>query len=67
MTEFEFDRDVIAETGARLKVKVPKNLGDVIYAYRYRRQLPKSILDTQPKDRYWLILGAGAMPAIVSD
>ncbi len=59
MTEFEFDRDEIAKTATRLKVKIPKNVGDVIYTYRYRRALPKSILDTQPKDRYWLILGAG--------
>lgn len=58
-SDFEFDREEIGATATRLKVKVPKNLGDVIYSYRYRRELPKSILDTQPKDLYWLILGAG--------
>lgn len=58
-TEFEFERDEIAASAARLKVKAPKNLGDVIYSYRYRRALPKAILDTQPKGLYWLILGAG--------
>lgn len=57
--EFEFEREEIAATAARIGVKAPKNLGDVVYSYRYRRALPKSILDTQPKDRYWLILGAG--------
>lgn len=59
MTEFEFEREEIAETAARLKIKPPKNLGDVIYTYRHRQPLPPSITATQPKDRYWLILGAG--------
>lgn len=59
MIEFDFSREEISETANRLKVKAPKNLGDVIYAYRYRRALPKAILETQPKDLYWLILGAG--------
>jgi hypothetical protein len=57
--EFEFDRDEIAEAAKRTGVMRPKNLGDVIYSFRYRRQLPKSILDTQPRGLYWLILGAG--------
>ncbi len=59
MTEFEFDREDIAESAARTNVKAPKNLGDVIYSFRYRRALPKAILDTQPEGLYWLILGAG--------
>ena len=59
MTEFQFNREEISETALRLKIKAPKNLGDVIYAYRYRQPLPKAILKTQPKNLYWLILGAG--------
>jgi hypothetical protein len=59
VTEFEFTRQDIADSAARVRVKEPKNLGDVIYAFRYRRALPKSILDTQPNNFYWLILGAG--------
>ncbi len=58
-TEFQFDRSEIAAAAQRCGVKAPKNLGDVIYAYRYRRSLPKSILDTQPQGLYWLIIGAG--------
>lgn len=58
-TEFQFDREEIAAAAQRTGVKAPKNLGDVIYSYRYRRALPKSILDTQPEGQYWLILGAG--------
>lgn len=59
MTEFQFDREEIAAAAARKNVKAPKNLGDVIYTYRYRRQLPASILATQPAGQFWLILGAG--------
>ena len=57
--EFEFAREEIAAAADRKGVKPPKNLGDVIYTFRYRRPLPKPILDKQPPDRYWLILGAG--------
>lgn len=59
MTEFEFDREEIERSAKRLNVKAPKNLGDVIYSFRYRRSLPKTILATQPEGLYWLILGAG--------
>lgn len=57
--EFEFDRSEIDEAVERTGVKRPKNLGDVIYTFRYRRPLPESILATQPGGKYWLILGAG--------
>ena len=57
--EFEFGRSDLAESCRRLGVEPPKNLGDVIYAFRYRLALPQAILDTQPPDRCWLILGAG--------
>lgn len=59
MTEFQFDRDEIQASAIRLKAKPPKNLGDVIYSFRHRQRLPKSITDTQPPELYWLILGAG--------
>lgn len=58
-TEFIFERDELAQVCKELKIDQPKNLGDVIYTFRYRRPLPKFILDTQPADRGWLILGHG--------
>jgi len=57
--DFEFERSEIGEAADRLGIERPKNLGDVVYTFRYRRPLPQPILDTQPKDRHWLILGAG--------
>src|ERR1700688_3106922 len=58
-TEFSFERDELTQVCRELKIEVPKNLGDVIYTFRYRKNLPKSILATQPADRGWLILGDG--------
>jgi hypothetical protein len=58
-TEFKFERHELVDVCAELKIKQPKNIGDVIYTFRYRKQLPKSILATQPSDRGWLILGDG--------
>lgn len=57
--EFEFSRDEIEQATIRLDLKLPKNLGDVIYTFRYRKPLPQPILDTQPEGLHWLILGAG--------
>jgi hypothetical protein len=58
-TEFRFERDELTQVCQELAIAVPKNLGDIIYTFRYRKSLPKSILATQPSDRGWLILGDG--------
>ena len=58
-TEFAFERDELKQVCEKLKIDAPKNLGDTIYTFRYRQNLPKTILATQPKDRGWLILGDG--------
>lgn len=58
-TEFEFERSEIEAAAMRVGEKCPKNLGDVIYAFRHRRALPERVLGTQTEGRYWLILGAG--------
>ena len=59
-SDFEFEREEIEKAALTLGVKLPKNLGDVVYTFRYRKKLPERILATQPKDKHWLILGAGA-------
>ena len=59
MTELQFSREDIGTVADDLKIARPKNLGDVVYTFRYRRQLPNAILDTQPTGLFWLILGAG--------
>jgi hypothetical protein len=35
-----------------------KNLGDILYTFRFRRDLPSEILATEPRGKIWVILGA---------
>lgn len=59
MSEFTFPRGDMEDAARDLKIKLPKNLGDVIYAIRYRIGLPEKIIKTQPKGMEWVIQGAG--------
>lgn len=58
-TEFEFDRKEIGLTAAALGIKLPDNIGDALYALRYRVAQPDSIVATQPAGLEWIIEGAG--------
>lgn len=59
ITEFEFSRAEIESFAAKLEIKLPKNLGDLIYTFRYRTSYPESIMRATPKGMNWLILPAG--------
>jgi hypothetical protein len=59
LTTFEFDRVEIETKAKELDIELPKNLGDLIYSFRFRSALPERILATQPKGREWIIEGAG--------
>lgn len=59
MTEFEFARDELETMAAELEMQLPKNLGDVLYALRFRIGYPDSIVATQPDGQEWIIEGAG--------
>lgn len=58
-TSFEFDRTEIEHKAKELDIKLPKNLGDLIYSFRFRSALPERILATQPAGLEWIISGAG--------
>jgi hypothetical protein len=58
-TELPFARTEIETAAAALKIKLPKNIGDVLYALRYRTAFPDRILQTQPKGKEWIIDGVG--------
>jgi hypothetical protein len=58
-TEFEFEREEIEAVAKELDIALPKNLGDIIYSFRFRVPLPDRILETQPEDLEWTIRGAG--------
>jgi len=54
-----FHREDIERAAEALEIKLPKNLGDVIYSIRYRTSLPKRVLETQPEGYEWIIEGVG--------
>jgi len=56
---FEFEREDIETTAKTMGVTLPKNLGDVIYALRYRIGFPDEVLSRQPSGMEWIIEGAG--------
>ena len=56
---FEFDRTEIETVAAELKLRLPKNLGDLIYSFRYRKTFPQEIVATETGKRQWIILPAG--------
>jgi hypothetical protein len=57
--DLPFHRDELTTTAKKLRIKLPKNLGDAIYAIRYRMTLPASIAKTQPPGKEWIIEGRG--------
>lgn len=58
-TEVLFRREDMAEVVRELGMELPKNLGDVVYSFRYRTPLPRSIQETAPEGAQWVILPAG--------
>ncbi len=59
VTEIEFERTEFSQVADELGIILPKNLGDVLYSFRYRTLLPKSITSKAPKDHEWIIRPAG--------
>ena len=57
--EVPFERTDIGTAAAKLGIVLPKNLGDVIYSFRYRTQLPESITLIATKGYEWIIVPAG--------
>lgn len=57
--EVPFEREDINRVAKELRVKLPKNLGDVLYSFRYRTDLPESIRKKAPKGMEWIIRPLG--------
>jgi hypothetical protein len=55
----DFSRADVEDAAKKLGLD-PKNVGDVIYSYRYRRDLPTEIAERARKGEVWIIRGAGA-------
>ncbi len=56
---FEFTRGEMLAVARELRIPIPKNIGDLIYSYRFRAELPKRIRETAPENKEWLIELAG--------
>jgi hypothetical protein len=57
--EVPFSRGDLEAAANLLKIALPKNLGDVIYSVRYRKDLPAAIVKVGTKGREWVIEGDG--------
>ena len=57
--EVPFERSDIVECARELGIKLPKNLGDIVYSFRYRTSLPVSIAQKAPAGSEWIIRPAG--------
>jgi hypothetical protein len=59
ITQFEFTRDELENIAKILNIATPKNVGDIIYTFRYRNKFPQNICETAKEGLEWVILGAG--------
>ncbi|MFV1990540.1 MAG: endonuclease [Acidimicrobiales bacterium] len=59
MREVDFEREDIVIFGNKLGVPLPKNLGDLVYSFRYRAALPRSVQSKAGKGKTWIIRPAG--------
>lgn len=54
-----FEREDFEEAARELGMVLPKNLGDIIYSFRFRGKLPSEITQYAPEGKEWLIRGEG--------
>lgn len=57
--EVFFERDEFAAVAKKMRIVLPKNLGDIIYSYRYRNKLPEAITELLREDEEWVIRSVG--------
>lgn len=54
-----FEREELASTAIELNIKVPLDLGDIPYSFRYRQELPESIRAKATPGKEWTIRSIG--------
>lgn len=59
MKEVMFERTDIERAANQLGINLPKNLGDVLYSFRYRTALPDRIRAEAPEGMTWIIRSTG--------
>lgn len=58
-SEVAFSCEDLEQVSQSLNLELPTNWGDLIYAYRYRRDLPKSIRQLLSPGEEWIIRSVG--------
>ena len=56
---FDFNRIDIRNAAINLNLKIPDNIGDLVYAFKYRQKLPEEINKILPKNKEWYIHNIG--------
>jgi len=59
LTAFDFRREDIVTAANELGISLPKNIGDVLYSFRYRADLPTSVTAQAPEGYEWVIRPIG--------
>lgn len=59
MKEVTFERQDMVKVANELGIPPPKNLGDLVYSFRYRASLPKRIQSKVGKGEIWIIRPTG--------
>ena len=54
-----FYRAELEDAAVELHIELPKNLGDIVYSFKYRTSLPSSIMKTAPDGLEWVIKNIG--------
>jgi DNA modification methylase len=58
-SEVFFDREEFKSIADEIGIALPLNLGDIIYSYRYRNELPASITELLGEGEEWIIRSVG--------
>jgi hypothetical protein len=59
MREVPFERAELESFATKLQIALPKNLGDLVYSFRYRTLLPETITSLAGEQEVWIIRPAG--------
>ncbi len=54
-----FSREEFVKTAKKLRIVLPKNLGDIVYSFRSRTPLPTSVQECTPRGLEWVIRPIG--------
>lgn len=58
-TSVTFSREELLHAAAEAGLQPPKNIGDLVYSFRYRYELPAAVPGRAPEGLKWVIRPAG--------